>query len=47
MANRDGVLSYQDVFRHKPHDPLAFIDTERISRTTQAGEERCEGFREA
>ena len=47
MANRDGVFSYQDVFHNKPDDPLAFIDTERISRTTQAGEERREGFREA
>ena len=47
MANCDGVFSYQDVFHHKPHDPLAFIDTERISRTTQAGEERREGFGEA
>jgi hypothetical protein len=35
------------VFHYKPHDPLAFIDTERISRSTQAGEERREGFREA
>jgi hypothetical protein len=47
MANRDVVFSYQDVFHYKPHDPLAFIDIERISRTTQAGEERREGFREA
>jgi hypothetical protein len=38
MANRDGVFSYQDVFHYKPYDPLAFIDTERISRTAQAGE---------
>ena len=47
MANRDGVFSYQDVFHDEPYDPLAFIDTERISRTTQAGEERRERFREA
>jgi hypothetical protein len=46
MANRDGVFSYQDVFHYKPHDPLAFIDTERMSGTTQAGEESREGFRE-
>jgi len=47
MANRDGVFSDQDLFYYKPHDPLAFIDTEHVSRTTQAGEERREGFREA
>jgi hypothetical protein len=47
MANCDGVFSYQDVLHYEPHDPLAFIDTERISRTAQAGQERREGFREA
>jgi hypothetical protein len=45
MANRDGVVSYQDVFHHEPHDSLPLSDTQRISRATQAGKERCKIFR--
>ena len=47
MANGDGVVSYQDVFHYKPHDSLALNDTQRISSTVQAVEERREGLRQA
>jgi hypothetical protein len=40
MTNRDGVVSYQDVFHNQPDDSLPFSDTQRISSTTQAGKER-------
>ena len=40
MANRDGVVSYQDVFYNQPDDSLPLSDTQRISSTTQAGKER-------
>ena len=39
MANRDGVVSYQDVFHYEPHDSLPLRDTQRIS-ATQSGKER-------
>ena len=47
MANRDGVVSDQDVFDYEPHDSLPLNDTQRISSATQAGEERCKVFRQA
>jgi hypothetical protein len=47
MANGDGVVSYQDVFHYKPHDSLAFSDTQRISSSVQAVEERREGLRQS
>jgi hypothetical protein len=47
MANGDGVASNQDVFHNEPYDSLAFSNTQRISSTTQAVEERREGFRQA
>jgi hypothetical protein len=40
MTNRDGVVSYQDVFHNQPDDSLPLSDTQRISSTTQAGKER-------
>jgi hypothetical protein len=45
MANRDGVVSYQDVFHYEPHDSLPLSDTQRISSATQAGKERCKILR--
>jgi len=39
MANRDGVVSYQDVFHNQPDDSLPLRDTQRISSATQAGKE--------
>ena len=47
MANRDGVVSYQNVFDHEPYDSLAFSDTQRISSTAQAREECREGLGQA
>ena len=47
MANGDGVVSDQDVFHYKPHDSLALKNTQCISSTVQAGEERREGLRQA
>jgi hypothetical protein len=47
MANRDGVVSYKDVFHYKPHDSLPLSDTQRISSATQSGKERCKSFRQA
>ncbi len=47
VANRDGVVSYQDVFHHEPHDSLPLSNTQRISGATQAGKERCKIFRQA
>ena len=40
MANRDGVVSYQDVFYNHPDDSLPLSDTQRISGATQTGKER-------
>ena len=40
MANRDGVVSYQDVFYNQPDDSLPLNDTQRISSATQTGKER-------
>ena len=40
MANRDGVVSYQDVFHYELHDSLPLRDTQRISGATQTGKER-------
>ena len=40
MANRDGVVSYQDVFHNQPDDSLPLSDTQRISSTAQAGKKR-------
>jgi hypothetical protein len=31
MANRDGVVSYQDFFHYETYDALAFSDTQCIS----------------
>src|ERR1700736_4955193 len=47
MANGNGVVPHQDVFDHEPHDSLALSDTKRLRSTAQAGEERCEGLRQA
>jgi hypothetical protein len=40
MANRDGIVSYQDVFYNQPDDSLPLSDIQRISSATQAGKER-------
>ena len=37
----------QGVFHYKPHDSLTLKDTQCISSTVQAGEERREGLRQA
>ena len=47
MANRDGVVSDQDVFHNEPYDSLTFDDTQRISSSVQAVEKRREGLRQA
>ena len=40
MANRDGIVSDEDVFYNQPDDSLALSDTQRISSATDAGKER-------
>jgi hypothetical protein len=40
MADRDGVVSYQDVFYNQPDDSLPLSDTQRISSAMQAGKKR-------
>ncbi len=47
MANGNCVVSYQDVFHYKLYDSLALSDTQRISCTAQAGEERRKSLRQA
>ncbi len=47
VANRDGIVSYQDVFHHEPHDSLPLSNTQRISGATQAAKERCKILRQA
>jgi hypothetical protein len=47
VANRDGVVSYQDVFYYEPHDSLPLSDTQRIGSATQTGKERSKIFRQA
>jgi len=46
MTNRDGVVSYQDVFHNQPDDSLALRDTQRISSATQSCKERGKVFRQ-
>ncbi len=46
MSNRDGVVSYQDVFYNQPHDSLPLSDTQRISSAAQAGKERVKILRQ-
>jgi hypothetical protein len=47
VSNRDGVVSYQDVFHYEPDDSLPLSHTQRISSATQAGKERCKILRQA
>jgi hypothetical protein len=44
MANRDVVVSHQNVFDHEAYDSLAFSDIQRFSSTAQAREECREGL---
>jgi hypothetical protein len=46
VANGDRIVSYQDVFHYKPYEPLALSDTQSISSTAQAGEERSKSLRQ-
>jgi hypothetical protein len=45
MANGDGIVSYLNVFDDEAYDSLSLGDTQRISSTAQADEERRKGFR--
>ena len=39
MANRDVVVSHQNLFDHEAYDSLAFSDVQRLSSTAQACQE--------
>jgi hypothetical protein len=47
MANRDGVVPYQNVFDYEAYDSLALSDVQRFSSTAQTREECREGLGEA
>jgi hypothetical protein len=44
MANRDGVVAYQNVFDYEAYDSLALSDVQRFSSTAQTREECREGL---
>src|ERR1039457_3620737 len=46
MANRDGIVSYQDVLHNQPDYSLPLSDTQRISSAAQAGKKRGKIFRQ-